>query len=222
MSIEVYNLLNEQTYQINVILCEYWEIYTQLTIIFEKNEDLEQFKKITYEQLNLNIRTELEILNEKKQVNHTNDNNIYNNELLNKRIKLKININDLTKFPEYTYGLLIINYSNNESILKNLPKKTKFLHIQSHEPCDLSNLPLGLIQLKLEDCKYNLDYLPSSLKILKIIFTDKKINPKRYYNIDDFRNLPIGLEHIEICKKVFNSIDDLIKNYDSTIFEHYN
>lgn len=75
-----------------------------------------------------------------------------------------------------------------------------------------------MIELEINDCKYNLDNLPSDLKILKIHFADSIPNPKHYYITDDFKNLPVSLEHFVICGKIFKSVDVLIENYDSTIF----
>lgn len=40
------------------------------------------------------------------------------------------------------------------------------------------------------------------------------------YNLDNFANLPTGLEYIEINKKIFNSVNELVENYDCVMFEN--
>lgn len=86
--------------------------------------------------------------------------------------------------------------------LQNLSKTTQF---------ELNNLPNQIEDLELFGIKYNLDYLPVSLKKLKIFHKDNYTNEK--YTLNDFLNLPIGLEYIEYNRQVFNSPNNLIQTF---------
>lgn len=202
MNIEVYNLLKEQTYPNDSISCRYMSLYVELKVVFSTIDDLEKFKKLVFTQLNLNIKTGIDFFEQVKQKNLFNINDMKKShyEEMVKQISFYIPTNALIKFPEYTIGLSIINFGDNNLPLYNLPSNLKKLRINSFAPCDLSNLPSNLIELELEYCKCNLDNLPPSLKILKI---DSIVYP-----INNFINLPPNLTHMEICDKIYNSVDD--------------
>lgn len=138
-------------------------------------------------------------------------------ENLNNHLNLIINFedssnyNDFIKkldFPESIEEIQILSKTNiiDENIKLNFPSNLKKLSIISSQPIDITNLPNKLIVLDLSLCeekkKFNLNFLPESLKILKL-------GDKLIYKRKDLENLPIGLNEIYIGNLFFNSIQKI-------------
>lgn len=217
MNIKVYNELNKRLYPIDSIKCHYLGMFVKLIITFSTVEDLEEFKKLVYKQLNLNILTGLEIYNKHdiESILLISGEYINNFNILHKKLFFKFPSDDLIKFPDNTLKFILENNINCfPQFMNNLPKKIKSLRIWSIVSGDFSNLPTELIELDINQYKCNLDYLPEGLKILKIYQTDGTICNSHYIS-DDFGNLPIGLEYICINNKIFKSTKELIEKYNS-------
>lgn len=126
-------------------------------------------------------------------------------------INFRIKINELYEIPSKTDGLEYIN--NNEQydnkILNQLPIELKYLSIctKSNNIHNFQNLPINLIKLDL-DCFINLDNLPENLKILKI-------GKGHTYRIEEFLNLPKGLEQIHTCFGDYDSVQEFMSKYYS-------
>jgi hypothetical protein len=65
--------------------------------------------------------------------------------------------------------------------------------------------------------KFNLDYLPSSIKLLDLSYPSNDENT--LYKLEDFCNLPNGLEQIFIQDKHFNSVQELLEKYNWIFFK---
>lgn len=121
-------------------------------------------------------------------------------------------------YPVYTKEINIFCTYNFDKIinLNMLPSELEKLIIISSILFDLTNLPNKLKQLDLSGCnrwkKFNLDYLPESLKLLKLASTDE-MSGYSIYEIKDLENLPIGLNEIFIGNMFFKSVEDILQNY---------
>lgn len=123
-------------------------------------------------------------------------------------------------YPKNTSHIKIIidnlnypNLSQNPIInLNNLPESLLELIIISPVSFNLNNLPNKLIKLDLSCsiCKFNLDWLPSSIQILQLSGL-----PKNKYTIEELSNLPSSIEQIIVGKYCY-SLDTLMKTYQFT------
>lgn len=114
--------------------------------------------------------------------------------------------------PEKTIELKIVNLYNKIMKANVFPKQLKKLSLIAYNQilCDITNLPIQLEELTLSGIiKFDLNNLPENLKKLILCCFIKNIN----YTLEDFHNLPIGLEKIIINKIEYNSINDLFNNY---------
>lgn len=172
-----------------------------IDIIFDKKSDLEKFREIIFNLMNIDIEPIA----------------ITNNQIF---LFLDL-ISDLEYFekmqyPEFIDELQIFSLHNSTKILSliNLPLELKKLLIITIEPFDITNLPNKLVILDLSRCqstiKFNLGFLPESLKILKLAYDE---NNKSIYDKKDFENLPIGLEEIYINNMFFSSTLELMEKY---------
>lgn len=182
-----------------------------IDIIFDKKSDLEKFREIIFNLMNIDIGPMT----------------ITNNQII---LFLDL-ISDLEyfekmKYPEFTDELQIFSLHNSTKILtlNNLPQELKKLLIITSEPFDITNLPNKLIVLDLSRClcvkRFNLDFLPESLKILKLTYKDDEHNDGcNVYDKKNFDNLPIGLEEIYINDMFFSSTSELIEKYEIKKYE---
>ncbi len=104
----------------------------------------------------------------------------------------------------------------------NLPKKLSDLRIISSIPIDLSNLPTNLFLLDISesDCKFNLDYLPDSIKVLYLPSFTQIVDNSKYkypYTLGDLSNLPSSLTRIKTGDLDYSSVNKLIKNFNSQL-----
>ncbi len=104
----------------------------------------------------------------------------------------------------------------------NLPEKLSDLRIISPIPIDLSNLPTNLFLLDISesDCKFNLDYLPSSIKVLYLPSFTQIVDNSKYkypYTLGDLSNLPSSLTRIKTGDPDYSSVNKLIKNFNSQL-----
>ena len=118
-----------------------------------------------------------------------------------------VNVDYLTKYMTLSLSKLKIIK------LLNLPEKLSHLKITSSIPFDLSNLPTNLISLDISNsgCKFNLDYLPDSLKILYLPSFFLHVTYVDWLKY--LTNLPLSLIEIKCGYIVYNSVGELIKNY---------
>jgi hypothetical protein len=122
--------------------------------------------------------------------------------------------------------------SNPDELIKltNIPEKLSQLSIESTVPVDLTNLPgsLRLLDLSQSRCSFNLDYLPESLQILYLprvvdyrscvyYYINKHNKYKYYYTPEQLSNLPTGLNCIYLNHIRFDSVNNLIHNFDDKI-----
>lgn len=121
-------------------------------------------------------------------------------------------------FPEQITKIHLKDYKKHQIDLDNLPKQLKHLTIQTYQPCNITNLPNQLVILHLfgTNIKFNLNYLPESLKKLKLYYIDSNVSylPINIYTLEELHNLPTNLEEINICNNIYHSIDELIKSYE--------
>ena len=200
-NIKILNKLVEQDYPIEKItICS--DDFSYIEIIFKNNCDLEKFRQFIFDLMYLDIsiscnKTEL---------------TLFANIDLNFFFKLT--------YPKFTKELHIFNTLKSEKIigLGILPIELKKLLIISSEPFDLTNLPNQLVTLDLSGCtglkKFNIDYLPSSLKILKLSYVNEIDFAKtNIYDLKDFQNLPNSLNEIYIGNMFFSSAKEVLQKY---------
>jgi len=84
---------------------------------------------------------------------------------------LNLNYSGLTRLPESFYKISRHCYikTNSEALLNNLPNNLEYLCFENLE-LPLENLPSSLIELKLKDCKINIDKikLPYGCKLIRV------------------------------------------------------
>lgn len=110
---------------------------------------------------------------------------------------------------------------DNDAIkLNNLPENLSQLKIISASSFDLSNLPtqIFLLDISESNCKFNLDYLPSSLKVLYLPFmfltNGNNYQNNHSFKFEDFLNLPSSLTEINIGsngKIVYNTTKEFVE-----------
>lgn len=194
---QIYNKIIENDYQIynlNLIITNL-ELEISFKLSFEN--ELKKFELIL-RQMNLQIYEYIDLYNDCIKINLK---------------KSSIDINNFKWIK--VQNIQINNWSNDYNLIKlnNLPKELKKLVISSSYPFDISNLPIGLVELDLSDSsyKFNLDNLPENLKLLKV---DCNYIGKKIYNVDDFANLPKKLKRINLRDKVYTSVEQIIENYE--------
>jgi hypothetical protein len=213
-SIKVWNKLIEQNYSIEKIIVNA-DNFSYIDIIFEKKSDVENFRNIIFNLIYVNIMS----------IDNPQTSKSLNSLLLTLFIKIDLDFLEKIVYPQFTKELNIFCAFNNYDVIGKkqmmigqgiLPSELKTLLIISSIPFDLTNLSNKLTELNLAGCtgceKFNLDYLPSSLKILKLADTDE-FGGKSIYEIKDFQNLPQSLNEILIGNMFFNSIEDVLQNY---------
>lgn len=209
----IWNELVKFKENIKYITMEIFTGFLDIEIIFDNNSEL--FSKKIFEQINhiLYINDSTFLL--KLQI--TNESHIIN---LFEKLYYPPNVNTM---------IIVINTPFSEAIscvydcikLLNLPECLEQLKIISSIPFDLSNLPTGLFLLDISEskCKFNLDYLPNSLKVLYLPELPLiQSNKYQYiYKLTNLSNLPSSLIEINIGTNrniVWTSIEELIKNFD--------
>lgn len=209
-SLIIWNKLVEQYYPIEKITISA-DKFSYLEIIFEKKSDLENFRDIIFNLMYVNIMC-IDVPQ------------ITSSLVLTLYINIDLKFLEKIIYPKFTKELNIFCAFDNENIIGKkqmiglgiLPSEMETLLIISSIPFDLTNLPNKLIELNLAGCtgymKFNLDYLPTSLKILKLANTDD-LGGQSIYEIKDFQNLPQSLNEILIGNMFFNSGEDLLQNY---------
>lgn len=196
---KIWNKLVEQNYPIEKITISV-DNFSYIEIIFEKNSDLEKFRELIFSLMYVDISP------------------ICNSSQLSLFVKIDLDFLNKIIYPKFTEQIHIYNSIETENAINLgiLPQELKKLIIISSDPFDLTNLPNQLVFLDLSGCtgwkKFNLDYLPESLKILKLAYTDD-LGGQTIYGIKDFQNLPSSLNEIFIGNMFFNSFEELIKNY---------
>lgn len=100
--------------------------------------------------------------------------------------------------------------------VNNLPSDLEILEIQSYALYELSNLPNKLKILRLIGWKHNLDSLPPNLKFLEVYQYDK-IHGNLLYELNSFVNLPHSLKKIIVGEYSYESVSDLLDNYEKNI-----
>jgi hypothetical protein len=197
---KIWDKLVKQNYPIEKItICA--DDFSYIEIVFENMHDLEKFRQLIFDFMYLDF----------SQTCNSNQLTLFVNVDLDFFSKLT--------YPEYTKELNVFNVLSSKNIINLgiLPSKLNKLLIISSEPFDLTNLPNMLTILDLSGCtgckKFNLDYLPSSLEILKLASTDD-LGGASIYGLKDFENLPISLNEILIGNMFFNSTQELLEKYE--------
>lgn len=171
---KIYDHIIKSTYEISMGV----HIQEKFIVFDVKFKLLNEFDKFLQDinQMNLKINYYLDAIVLSIETNEV-DYIIWPQNVLN----LKIYIN-----PE--------NIMNTQDLIKkssfeNLPEKLLQLEIISVVPINLKNLPNQLLSLNLSKspCKFNLDYLPSSLKLLYLSDSVKYIS-------EELANLPANME----------------------------
>lgn len=120
-------------------------------------------------------------------------------------------------FPEQINQIHLKDYQEFQINLNNLPKQLKHLIIETNQPCDIMNLPnqLEILELCGKNIKFNLNYLPESLKEFNLTYIDSNISyyPINNYTLEELYNLPQNLKVINICGAKYNSSEELFKSY---------
>ena len=205
-SIKIYNKLVDLDYPISKITI-YTDNFSYIEIIFSNKYDFEKFRHLIFDLLYVDISSG------------------YNHNSNQLTLYVNIDVNFLSKmtYPEFTKELNIFSTIKSENVISLglLPSVLEKIIIISIVPFDLSNLPNQLLFLDLTlstgVIKFNFDYLPESLKILKLSYTDNST-----YDLNDFQNLPSSLNEIYIGDMFFCSIEDVIKNYYKNITRNKN
>lgn len=196
---KVWYKLIEQNYSIEKIIISADNILS-IDIIFLKISDLEKFRELIFDMMYFDIYK-------------TCDSTKFT-------LFVNIDLNFLEKivYPKSTKEINIFKVFDTNKIINlgQLPPELKKLIIISSVPFDLTNLPNQLEILDLSGCtgwkKFNLDYLPESLKLLKLPYTDE-MGGKTIYEVKDLQNLPITLNEIYIGNMFFNSVEDVLQKY---------
>lgn len=220
----IYNLLLEQDYEIilfeiNCYSCDKFNYKIKLT-----NYDMMDFSNRVKKLLNIDLKKAI-VNNILKITFDDNDKIDTINNFPNQIYELNINIHEyyasinnkilvkniLNKLPSKLYGLNIFSYSRIIFNFNNLPPSLKifklgYIAVRHCTIQDLIYLPLGLEHLVLQNIFVNLDNLPENLKILDIC--DNVYN----YELDDFNNLPIGLEQIIYNYTKYKTVSELSRN----------
>ena len=204
---QIWFKLVEQNYQIKSITIEietFRMTNTNIEVIFTDIVDLHNFNQLIFDQMYIDI--------------------LSGNG--GKRLMLYFDFDfDFLKkatYPKFTEQIYIYNKFKSDNILSFgvLPCNLKKLQIISSTPFDLTNLP-NISTLMLSGHtgkkKFNLDYLPSSIKLLDLSYPSS--NENNIYNLEDFCNLPNGLEQIFIQDKHFNSVQELLEKYNWIFFK---
>jgi hypothetical protein len=207
-SIQIWNKLVEQNYPIEKItICS--DDLSFIEIIFENKSDLEKFRQFIFDLMYVDIFTNC------------------GQTQLTLFVGFDFNFFLKLTYPKFTKELSVHNTIQSDKIigLGVLPSELKKLLIISTEPFDLTNLPNKLTMLDLSGCtglkKFNIDYLPSSLKIFKLAYIDEipgntiydKISGVSLYGLSDFENLPNSLDEIYIGNMFFNSVEEILQKY---------
>jgi len=152
-----------------------------------------------------------------------------NNSLLLNIFHTTIDIFEKLNYPPNVNIIKIMVKSEIQNIIKssfyqiklfNLPENLTQLKIVSLYPFDLYNLPTQIILLDIAEspCKFNLDYLPNSIKILyfpPIVKTTHNNNKNYFYKLHDLSNLPSGLIEINFGNLIiYKSIDELMEKFN--------
>lgn len=187
--INIYNLFLEQDYSINGIETEIKEKVI-IKYIFNDLKNLNIFKKKV------------------AQMDGLGSNTYFTGPIIN----FSIELNEFIKIPNKIRELIYEKHNpefDDSIILNNLPNELKYLTIISRIETifNLPNLPTNLTNLTLY-CYADLNYLPENLKSLVIGWS--KSNS---YKVEDFINLPQGLENCDVHYELYNYLQ---KSYINT------
>lgn len=200
-SIKIYHKLVVQDYLTDKITI-YSDNLSYIEIIFSNKHDLEKFRHLIFGLLYMDISSNCN----------------YNSNQLTLYVNIDVDFLSKMTYPKFTKELNIFSTIKSENVISFglLPSVLEKIIIISIVPFDLTNLPNQLVFLDLllstGLIKFNFDYLPESLKILKLSYTDNCI-----YDLNDFQNLPSSLNEIYIGNMFFCSIEDVMKNYHNNI-----
>jgi hypothetical protein len=212
-NLTIWNELAKSDYEINHIQMQILSDYIEIEIKFKNEIMLEEFKTKIFNQIYQNTNTNYGKLSLCLQ--STKKNNIVN---LFEKLNYPINVDMMSILvDQFCSKKLLSNISDIK--LPNLPEQLTELQIISLIPFDLSNLPtkIFLLDISKSKYKYNLDYLPNSIKILYLPSIQTLIpNENKYiYKLSDLSNLPTSLTEIYLGGIVFNSMEKLFENFDS-------
>lgn len=204
---QVYDFLLEKDYEIKSLFVLYQNINNiKLIFLFKNDDDLFEFIQLVETQLNHNIA-----------IIKDNEVNIYPEQ---NKIVIVLGIDTIQKYPNKIDNMSIIIGESyfDSTIINNLPIKLKKLIIITLTQVEIKNLPNNLNELCLFGIgnKFNLDYLPESLKIFKMLYGEKTTH---YYK-NDFVNLPRNLKIIIISTKMdFVKIGDIIIFFENIFID---
>lgn len=196
---KIWYKLIEQNYQIEKITIS-TDKFSSIEIIFLNVCDLEKFRQLIFDFMYWDIFTTCNLTQ------------------LTLFVKIDLDFFSRMDYPKFTKQLLLFNSIDSENVISLglLSSVLEKIIIISKVPFDLTNLPNQLVFLDLSGCtglrKFNFDYLPESLKILKLSYTDGQ-NKNSIYDLNDLQNLPSSLNEIYIGNKFFCSTKDVLKNY---------
>lgn len=201
-SIKVWYKLTEQQYPIEKITITTYDNFSHIEIIFTNLENLDKFRELIFNFMQKDISS------------------LYHINYLTLFVKIDLDFLEKIVYPKFTKEINIFNcLSYNDKIINLgvLPSKLEKLIIISSAIFDLTNLPSQLKFLDLLGCtgfkKFNLDYLPESLEILKLSYVSEQNGKKSIYVKKDIENLPTNLKEIYIDNMFFNSVKDVLLSY---------
>lgn len=178
-------------------------LYVEMS--FMDGNDFINFKNIIREQMNKNI----EILRANQMVK-LNSKFPCENYVL----RLTLETDTLTNFPTHVNKMYIESRICLINLI-NLPKKLLKIGLKFYNTIDISIFHtlkhLDEIDLSESLCKFNLDNFPDDLKILRL---NKEKLSFLIYKIEEFERLPKNLTLIYIYNQIYNSIEELVKNYE--------
>jgi len=220
----IWNELVKSNYNIKCIEMLITSVYIDIQISFENYNSIEHFSLKIFKQINQRLNTNVNNNLLQLCLHKINDDN-------------PVNLFENLNYPQNVHRIIIMVDSLSSKIflsntncfkLFNLPEQLEELKIISSIPFDLSKLPTKIFLLDIlnSKCKFNLDYLPDSIKIIYLSellnFFDMTQEDNEYqYKLSDLINLPSSLIEINIghpCKNiVYSSVQKLIKNFEKDI-----
>ena len=216
----IWNELHKSDYKIKDIEIIIYTKYIDIQTTFTDSSSLEHFSTKIFKQinyiLNVNLNHNMFGLN-LQMMNYNNIINLFEN------LNYPSNVNMMFIMIDTIISKSFLQMFNNIK-LYNLPEQLEELKITSHIPFDLSNLPtkMFLLDISASECKFNLDYLPESIKILYLpdLPVIIQYNYKYQYELSDLLNLPSSLIEINIGTNrnlVYTSVKKLTENFQKDV-----